>query len=112
MLKLYCQKCGCANGYMTEKPNFCQKCGTSFGSLATASDSDEDTQESTSENIPDLTGLEFDIELDKSRTLTIGDIAGTNEQGAGIKLSDNIKDPRTAEEIMKEGSSIRKGGKT
>ena len=30
MLKLYCQKCGALNSYVSEKPNFCQKCGQSF----------------------------------------------------------------------------------
>ena len=43
MLKLYCQKCGALNTYVSEKPNFCQKCGQSFGAATETAAPNQET---------------------------------------------------------------------
>jgi hypothetical protein len=109
MLKMYCQKCGCAHEYAVEKPNFCQKCGSPFHALAGKEVSQDELNEGDAlEKVPNLKGLDIDIELPQKRTVTLGDIAGTNEHGTDVKLSDNVKDPRTAQEILKEASTLKK----
>ena len=91
MLKLYCQKCGSLNAYVSERPNFCQKCGNSFSGEQPASDAIESSasiekggeiepQENTQFNIY-LSALDVEVESGRTSTDSLGNIMGTAKSG-------------------------------
>jgi len=125
MLKLYCQKCGALNAYVSEKPNFCQKCGTGFGGGPNASDltastsppvdTEEDEDEVTSGLGFNLSSLDVDFIPSRPRSETIGNLAKTLEEG-GMPLSQEEMPPipegekYTIEDFQREAGNVQRGG--
>ena len=123
MLKLYCQKCGALNAYVSEKPNFCQKCGNNFSGeqqqvppaastakeTSTSIEASDDVESSTNAfNINQLSAL--DVEMDSGRTSTdsLGNIVGTAKSGQ----MDNFNAPKgqtsyTMEDFKREAGFAR-----
>ena len=91
MLKLYCQKCGALNAYVSEKPNFCQKCGNNFSGEQSASIVNEtsasidnnDIVEQPTNNAFNINISALDVEVETGRTSTdnLGNIACTAKSG-------------------------------
>jgi hypothetical protein len=118
MLKLYCQKCGALNAYISEKPNFCQKCGDGFNDNAAAAQNslaeqeeiiDEEVQEKSEFNI---NALEIEIEVNNSRSPTLGSIMGTGDEKQTRKRSggNNPQQPYTMDDFKEEAGNINRGG--
>ena len=109
MAKTYCQTCGAVNMYHLEKPNFCQKCGKGFGG-AIAEASDEENEE-PEVSIPQLDGLEIEIDTGRPSTLKIGQLAGTNTSNEKIEPYPRGKKQskkEIQEEFKKEAGTLRK----
>ena len=117
MLKLYCQKCGSLNAYVSEKPNFCQRCGQGIGQLEATSSVrqddliDDDAVEPSAQANFNLSELDIEIESSSARnTSTVGNLAGTGED---CQLLDRPVDTGgqayTKEDFKKEAGSIRGG---
>ena len=76
MASIFCPQCGAKNNYSLKKPNFCQGCGETFSAFGLTSDSSTAAQGSystantairlTSEGIPALSKLEYDLEIPTS----------------------------------------------
>jgi hypothetical protein len=114
MLKLYCQKCGALNAYVSEKPNFCQKCGKSFGEESQASLEDESENiEEKEEQETDFNlqnGLDVDIDTGRTNTDKLGSILGTAKEGQGMEGKPPAVDEKyTMEDFQREAGSIRGG---
>tara|TARA_R100000808_G_C2149959_1_gene158526 strand:+ start:2410 stop:2769 length:360 start_codon:yes stop_codon:yes gene_type:complete len=117
MLKIYCQKCGGLNAYVSEKPKFCQKCGNNFASIGAPKKLESQARALVEEsddmeifNIPDIDGLLVDIEIAGPSSSKVGDIAGTNEEGLKLdrgQLTPEQKALDPIEELKREGSSLR-----
>ena len=120
MLKLYCQKCGGLNAYVSEKPNFCQKCGSGLNvgaeqsrAVARADTVDENDEETIAGPVVfDLSGLDVDYFPTKSGTETIGSLAGT--MGEGYKPEGPMPAPEghqayTMEDFKREAGQQRGG---
>ena len=120
MLRIYCQKCGNANGYISEKPNFCQKCGEAFGAVKRKSvaKAQAPTEDDSPVDLPDLEdGLEFDIETFDKGGDTLGNIMGTQQGSTLYSQIDNVEEKgeemskeQFLEMFQREAGSIR-GGK-
>ena len=88
-MKIYCQKCGSATPYTSQKPNFCQGCGESLGSVkkpeqAKAGESPVametvETEEESFET-PNMDKLDVEIEIYKPN-ITIGQLANNPQMG-------------------------------
>ena len=84
-MKIYCQECGSATSYTSEKPNFCQSCGQSLGPVKTkavenpAAMEAVETEEEVFE-VPDIDKLEVEIEVYKPN-ITIGQLADNPQMG-------------------------------
>ena len=90
MSHLFCYNCGVKIEYNFAKPNFCSKCGTNFGGTqqSTASTPAVEVQprktrasvisddETDSDFVPNLRGL--DVEIENKKSFTIGSLAGQN----------------------------------
>tara|TARA_Y100000310_G_C20529948_1_gene737914 strand:+ start:120 stop:413 length:294 start_codon:yes stop_codon:yes gene_type:complete len=93
------------------KPNFCQKCGGHFGPVSAALVEKPD-DELTESGIPQLAGLEVDIEIEGPSTIELSKIAGT--RNPKDIAADSAVRPNNAnnEDIMevfkKEASTLRK----
>ena len=116
MLKLYCQKCGGLNNYVSEKPNFCQKCGTSFGPSvenAQANIIDEEDEELNTKNatldLSGLHGLDVEIVASTPRSETVGGLAGTAEEGYNPESMPLPEQPYTMEDFKREAGQQRGG---
>ena len=119
MLKLYCQKCGALNTYVSEKPNFCQKCGQSFGAATeTAAPNQAATNkivkapqqpqpqpepEKVEEGFANnLSQLEVDIVQYKSSTDTVGSLANTSDGSANFLENMSTAEEYTLEDFKRE----------
>jgi|TARA_B100001094_G_scaffold111522_1_gene107336 hypothetical protein len=87
MSHIFCYSCGVKIEYNFAKPNFCSKCGASFGgeqqSQAAVEQVPNQTKasvvsddETDAEFVPQLRGLQ--VEIEKPKTFTIGSLAGQN----------------------------------
>lgn len=87
MSHIFCFNCGVKIEYNFAKPNFCSKCGTSLGgqeqSRAAVEEAPRQSKvsavsddETDAEFVPQLRGL--DVEIEKPKTFTIGSLAGQN----------------------------------
>lgn len=87
MNHIFCFNCGVKIEYNFAKPNFCSKCGASFGgeqqSQAAVEEAPRQTKaslvsdnETDAEFVPQLRGL--DVEIDTDKSFTIGSLAGQN----------------------------------
>ena len=116
MLKLYCQKCGALNTYVSEKPNFCQKCGQSFGATTEAAPSQAPTNkinkasqqpqpepEQVEEGFANnLSQLDVDIVQYKSSTDTVGTLANTSDGSANFLQNMSTAEEYTLEDFKRE----------
>lgn len=104
-MKLYCQKCGSGTEYSFDRPKFCASCGGSFGHSSISAQAakqrtvpapkitrkeEEDDQEV--ERVPDISKLDFEIDVSQRKGEKIGSLVGTKDpnasedrsQGAGL----------------------------
>ena len=112
-MKLYCQKCGALNAYVSERPNFCQKCGDGFNNNVTTAQDHQIEQEEVvdEESIKyNLDALDVEIETGNSKSSTLGSLMGTGDE-------DQTKKPKsmgplneyTPEDFMREAGNTRGG---
>ena len=121
-LKIYCTKCGHANMYAAEKPNFCQKCGSAFAHANIESPQTPQTPEHKEDSMPftseGMTGLDVEIIGDqRDKAPTIEDLINSPERKWTNKELD-IKGKRgrrkkfnkdeVQRQFQKEAGTIRK----
>ena len=127
MLKIYCAQCGSPTEYSLIKPKFCSSCGNSFYTnlkivskiepkpifnIKNNNDETEDYTEDYTEvsKVPEITNLDFDIDIEKNSVQKISDIAGSAKSNPYREL-DNIPAEKNTkniiEEFRKEAGSIR-----
>jgi hypothetical protein len=110
MLKLYCQKCGCVNGYINEKPNFCHKCGQGFnlGENVASQEIAGEVKNTTKKFIPQLDKLDVEIDGGRSNTHVMGSIAGTMDKDSiDTEYVRGGAENLTGEDVLKEGAAIK-----
>jgi hypothetical protein len=105
-MKVYCRKCGSGTAYVSQKPKFCSQCGNSFVAPAIASkpapprpsqtviqkpklqeDSGlgfEVVEKDDSPSFESMSKLDCEIQKTPNRKVSLGEIAGTSEEGAPI----------------------------
>ena len=123
MLKLYCQKCGALNAYISQKPNFCQKCGHSFNEKQVAASTPEQQVVAAQDSEPQIEQLNFnldkldvDIQSGPNRSQTISALTeGVKEAGIQPALGGDSFIPEgqqkyTMEDFMREAGNTRRGG--
>ena len=92
-MKIYCPSCGSANSYGSQKPNFCANCGEPFDTSKNTSransapvpkkspplraEVDYEDDDYAEEEVPDIQGLDVEIESGKIQGLQLGEVAGT-----------------------------------
>ena len=87
-MKIYCQKCGNGTEYSFDKPKFCSGCGLNF-SIASSHipkiikpakiiTQIEDEEEISVEKIPNISKLEFDIDIKSNRGSKLNNLMGTH----------------------------------
>ena len=137
MRKLYCQSCGSGTPYSLEKPNFCGKCGLSFSALgSTAADErhqccpkghkgapgvrgvphkkEEIAQEEGYGDdvmvVPQIDGLDIDIELPRANTGTkLEHLMGTSDGGAQDPpfATEHLSEAQVLNDLNREGGTLR-----
>lgn len=107
-MKLYCQKCGSGTEYSFERPKFCAGCGNSFGaSIAQRPQPKQKTvpssritpnedEDEAIERVPNISKLDFDIDVSQRKGQKIGNLVGTKDQNA---FEDN---PQSAGQMTKQ----------
>jgi|TARA_R110000751_G_scaffold47792_3_gene106870 hypothetical protein len=111
MASIFCPECGGKNSYTLKRPNFCQSCGETFAafgmsrasvsepSLKVTAEEDEETP------IPNLSKLEYDIDMSASATkITLEDLVNNplNPKDITYKTTANAARKRmTQEEFLK-----------
>jgi hypothetical protein len=87
-MKIYCQKCGNGTEYSFDKPKFCSGCGSSFTiapsiaskvikSTPRITQIDEE-EEIATERVPNISKLEFDIDIKSNRGSKLNNLMGTH----------------------------------
>ena len=81
---MYCSECGTPHEYAGKKPNFCINCGFSLSgadkpSMAKVEESEE--LDEIIEEIPDINGLEVDIEPYGATSVKLEDAVAMGAQG-------------------------------
>ena len=91
-MKIYCSSCGSANSYGSQKPNFCANCGKSFNNDKNISKANSAPVPQKSpplraevdyedddyiEEVPEIQGLDVEIESGKIQGFQFGQVAGT-----------------------------------
>jgi len=135
MLKIYCSQCGNPTTYSSLKPKFCSSCGTSFDivdikrnnileNITKAEIKQNDIhalievegEEKEVNYVPEISNLDCEISVQKSRGIKIKDLAGTsdnleksqeNKSLLKIKKMSKSEKRKAALSILKEGASIR-----
>lgn len=93
-MKIYCQKCGTGVEYTLNKPKFCSGCGASFAIINASSPKivktipkitqNDEEEEISMERVPDISKLDFEIDVKPNKGYKIESLIGThNQQGAG-----------------------------
>lgn len=87
-MKIYCQKCGNASEYSFDKPKFCSGCGSSFviaSSFAAKAAKPVNSitqkqleEEIATERVPDISKLEFDIDVNPRKGVKLNNLMGTH----------------------------------
>jgi len=111
MTSIFCPECGAKNSYTLKRPNFCQSCGETFAafgmsnastpkpSLKVTAGEDEETP------IPNLSKLEYDIDMSASATkITLEDLVNNplNPKDITYKTTANANYKKmTQEEFLK-----------
>ena len=111
MASIFCPECGAKNSYTLKKPNFCQSCGETFAAfgMSNASMSKPSLKVPAGEDqetpIPNLSKLEYDIDMSASATkITLEDLVNNplNPQDITRKTTPNAKyKKKTQEEFLK-----------
>ena len=131
-MNVYCKSCGSPTAYGSKKPKFCSNCGNSFISTAKASAQpvkrsapqkqiiaenayeDQDSSDSDSVSIPNISRIEADIEIGRQNGVKLGEIAGTATEGdeSYIRPTDGteISSEQALKQLRKEAGSIREKG--
>jgi len=86
-MKIYCQKCGNGTEYSFDKPKFCSGCGLNFSissshipkiiKPAKIITQIEDEEEISVEKIPNISKLEFDIDIRSNKGSKLNNLIGT-----------------------------------
>ena len=86
-MKIYCQKCGNATEYSFDKPKFCSGCGSSFviassfipkAAKPTPKITQEEQEEEIgTERVPDISKLDFDIDIRSNKGVKLNNLMGT-----------------------------------
>ena len=100
-MKIYCPDCGSPNSYVSKKPNFCQNCGKPFGDSKASNpmptpelspgirvQEENQIEELEFEEVPDIQGLDVEIESGKIQGVQMGDVVGT------VEANQQNKDPK------------------
>ena len=83
---MYCSECGTPHEYVGKKPNFCTNCGFSFSGLKKSSVANlEESEESEEiiEEIPEIDGLQVEIEPYGNSGVKIEDAVAMGAQEGG-----------------------------
>jgi len=143
MLKVYCTECGSPTSYTSAKPKFCSACGNAFdkvvvnknqsiikqeppkriipkveskSNLEYEEHDDYDDNEEDINYVPDINGLDCQIEASKKPKIKLGDVIGTAEkQNNEIKIKSKkltksqqkIENKKFMEEWKREAGSLR-----
>jgi hypothetical protein len=91
-MKIYCPDCGSPNSYVSKKPNFCQNCGKSFGDSKASTPmpkpelspgirvrEEDQIEELEFEEVPEINGLDVEIESGRIEGVQMGNIVGSVE---------------------------------
>jgi hypothetical protein len=73
MASIFCPDCGAKAAYTLNKPKFCETCGKKFKRGPTVASAAH--EEEVPENVPDLTKLDYSIEMEAGKT-TLGNLFG------------------------------------
>jgi len=102
MLSTYCQHCGSKNEYSTVKPKFCSSCGqmlagdfnearvvakTVTKKTIVARSDNYDEEGTDIYELPDISQLEYDIEVSNSSTFTLGSIMPKDSIQSSVSTS-------------------------
>lgn len=134
MLKIYCSECGSPTEYSLNKPKFCSGCGNPFSgtkkeqpvvqkvlmqkpTIASkrpniqVEDFEDDDLEVTEVNeVPDLDGLNFDIQIQPDNVEKIGNIIGSSIEGNSLRKNREkvkINKKEQLENFQKEAGAIK-----
>ena len=80
-MKTYCPECGTKMEYIAKKPKFCSNCGYAFAGASKPKPSYQESIETEEEVVPDLpqiSSLDVEIEVDKAQGVQFGSIVGTS----------------------------------
>ena len=98
MASIFCPECGGKNSYTLKRPNFCQSCGETFAAFGMS-------RASASKPSPNLSKLEYDIDMSASATkITLEDLVNNplNPKDITYKTTANAARKRmTQEEFLK-----------
>ena len=81
-MKTYCPDCGTKMEYTAKKPKFCIDCGYAFAGVAKQQKANyqksiEAEEEDAPVSLPNIQGLEVEIEVDKPTGFEFGSLIGT-----------------------------------
>ena len=81
-MKTYCPDCGTKMEYTAKKPKFCIDCGYAFAGVAKQQKANyqksiEEEEEDAPVSLPNIQGLEVEIEVDKPTGFEFGSLIGT-----------------------------------
>lgn len=87
-MKIYCQKCGTATEYSLNKPKFCFNCGSGFSTVNASAPKpinnipkvtqNEEEEEISVEKVPDISKLDFEIDVRPNKGFKIENLMGTH----------------------------------
>lgn len=134
MLKIYCSECGSPTEYSLNKPKFCVNCGNSFfgtkkeekvvkkvllqkptitakSQNIESLDIDDEFDIKEINHVPDITELNFDIQIQPDTSEKIGNIIGTSSEKENLLRSSRgkikINRKEQLENFKKEAGAIR-----
>jgi hypothetical protein len=104
-MKIYCQKCGSATDYASQKPKFCSHCAEPFsgGKGATrppskalvnkaVQENEEDDFEDSAYILDSLSSLDVEIDMPREIGMKFGEVLGMNA-GQSLEDLDRMPDP-------------------
>ena len=103
-MKMYCSECGTPHGYVGKKPNFCTNCGFSFAGMekpSTARVEEVEEDQDNIEEIPNISGLEVEIEPYQNNSIKLGEAVDYNQTQASQPTARN-KGKRLTKKAEKE----------
>ena len=79
-MKTYCPECGTKMEYIAKKPKFCSNCGYAFAGASKPKPRYQEsieTEEEVVSDLPQISSLDVEIEVDKVQGVQFGSIIGT-----------------------------------